>query len=520
MGDVHGQAFEVNHFQNPDVAKALAPIGIDPVRGLATLLDHKLITPGEEIDGAVCFGMLETIREFGLMEMERLGELDAVRHAHAATILAFAEASSYFVWHSTERAWGRLRIDAGLPNLRQTLHWAAALGDDGAEILSRTSSFLWNYWQTRGLVSEGRQWMELAFSSSATPDWVRATELAGLGFLRWIQNDVAGAELAIHDAIEASQRTGIHTSLGFTNMVLALIEYRREPIDVITMLKFVDEAEHWSALIDDVRGLGACNLIYGVVARLTGNPQQALELFDKAREQMIESGYEWGIATSRYFKAETVRELAETDKDCIPEAITLLHESLTQYWEQGDYWGASGAISGLACMLTHLDDQVQAATYFGAADRLMQRVGASLLPADLMTHDDTATALKTRMGAHLYDAAFQRGAENPEEAVEQAIDTFDPTTNGGRSPDSIRLTNAQMAVVKELALGFDIVAVSKRRKREYTSTMEMAARICHRLGLDHWEEIGPFAIRYGLVPPPPPQAPRVLADWVSNSENR
>jgi hypothetical protein len=234
---------------------------------------------------------------------------------------------------------------------------------------------------------------------------------------------------------------------------------------------------------------------------------------------MVATGYEWGIATSRYFKAETVRELAEADKERIPEAIALLHESLCLYWEQGDFWGASGAMSGLACMLSNLDDQAQAATYFGAADRLMQRVGASLLPADLMTHDETAAALRTHMGAALYDAAFQRGAENPEEAVEQAIDTFDPTSSGERSLESVRLTNAQMAVVKELALGLDIVAVSKRRKREYTSTMEMAGRICDRLGLDHWEEIGPFAIRNGLVPPPPPQAPRVLADWVSNSES-
>jgi predicted ATPase len=519
MGDVHGNSYKLNLSQNPDVALPLHPLDIEPVRGLATLLDHKLVTPGEEIDGVLCFGMLETIRDFGLMELERLDELDSVRHAHAATILAFGEASAAFVWSKSDRAWGRLRIDAALPNLRQALGWAAALGDDGAEILSRLSSYLWNYWQTRGLVTEGRQWMEMAFANPATPDWVRATELAGLGFLRWMQNDVPGAEASIYDAIEAAKRTGIQTSLGFSNMVLALIEYRREPIDVVKMLKFVDEAEHWSSLTGDVRGLGACNLIYGVVARLTGDHQQALKLFDAAREQMVESGYEWGIATARYFKAETVRELAETDKESIPEAIALLHESLCLYWEQGDFWGASGSMSGLACMLTHLDDRVQAATYFGAADRLMQRVGASLLPADLMTHDETAIALRARMESDLYDAAFQRGAGNPEEAVEQAIDTFDPASSGGRSPESIRLTNAQMAVVKELALGFDIVTVSKRRKREYTSTMEMAARICDRLGLDHWEEIGPFAIRNGLVPPPTPQAPRVLADWVNNSEN-
>ena len=110
-----------------------------------------------------------------------------------------------------------------------------------------------------------------------------------------------------------------------------------------------------------------------------------------------EIGYEWGAAAGRYFAAEAVRDLAEVDHSRIPEAVALLHDALQRFWTIGDFWGAGGAMSGLACIAAMQGVDQQAATYFGAAGVLMDRVGGSLLPSELMTHQETETELKARM---------------------------------------------------------------------------------------------------------------------------
>ena len=87
----------------------------------------------------------------------------------------------------------------------------------------------------------------------------------------------------------------------------------------------------------------------------------------------------------------------------------------------GDFWGAGGAMSGLACILAMQGVDRQAATYFGAASVLMGRVGGSLLPSELMTHQEAEAELQARMPAALWHAAFTAGASEPDRVVEQAL---------------------------------------------------------------------------------------------------
>lgn len=71
----------------------------------------------------------------------------------------------------------------------------------------------------------------------------------------------------------------------------------------------------------------------------------------------------------------------------------------------GDFWGAGGAMSGLACVLAMQGVDVQATTSFGAASVLMGRVGGSLLPSELMTHQETETELQARMLTSVWQVA-------------------------------------------------------------------------------------------------------------------
>jgi hypothetical protein len=54
-------------------------------------------------------------------------------------------------------------------------------------------------------------------------------------------------------------------------------------------------------------------------------------------------------------------------------------------------------------------------------------------------------------------------------------------------------------VVRELAQGYDIAAVAEHRGCGLSSTYEIIVRICKRLGLAEWQEIGPWAVEHGLA---------------------
>ena len=72
------------------------------------------------------------------------------------------------------------------------------------------------------------------------------------------------------------------------------------------------------------------------------------------------------------------------------------------------------------------------------------------------------------------------------------------SSNGSDRPPTPRLTNRQQAMVLDLAQGFDIATVAERRKRSLSATYELADRICTRLGLSEWQQIGPYAVDHGL----------------------
>ncbi len=64
-------------------------------------------------------------------------------------------------------------------------------------------------------------------------------------------------------------------------------------------------------------------------------------------------------------------------------------------------------------------------------------------------------------------------------------------------PPSYRLTQRQHSVALQLAQGYDIATVAEHRGRGISSTYEIATRICERLGLSEWHEIGPWMVEHG-----------------------
>jgi predicted ATPase len=162
------------------------------------------------------FTMLETIREFGLEQLEFHGEANDTRQRHADYFLALAEAAVPHLETSDETAWLD-RLKAELDNLRAALRWAVSRGERERGL--RLGGALWLFWFMRGRLTEGREWLEelLALADRETHRVARAKALAGAATLARYQGDHTAARLLAEQALaihrELSDQQGIANAL-------------------------------------------------------------------------------------------------------------------------------------------------------------------------------------------------------------------------------------------------------------------------------------------------------------------
>jgi predicted ATPase/class 3 adenylate cyclase len=178
-------------------------LGLDALDGLTSLVDKSLIRRSEASGQPSRFSMLETIREFGLEQLEASGDLEPVRRRHAEHFLRLATEAEPHLTAKDQGAWLD-RCEREHANLRAALRWAIDRGAAGPA--QAAAGALWRFWQQRGHLAEGRQWLEeaLVMPSGQAPTAERAKALTGAGGIAWWSDQ--GAARAFYDEALAIER--------------------------------------------------------------------------------------------------------------------------------------------------------------------------------------------------------------------------------------------------------------------------------------------------------------------------
>jgi predicted ATPase/class 3 adenylate cyclase len=182
-------------------------VGIDVLEGLLALVENSLVHTIETGGPDVRFGMLQTIREFGLERLEADDDRPATERRHAGWFLALAEdAEPHFRGPELDR-WLTV-LDLEHDNLRAALRWA--IEHDEGEIGLRLAAALWRFWHLGGYLSEGRLWVNavLSLPSAAAPTDLRARALAAAGGLAYWQHDATAVRSAYEEALAISHELG------------------------------------------------------------------------------------------------------------------------------------------------------------------------------------------------------------------------------------------------------------------------------------------------------------------------
>jgi predicted ATPase/class 3 adenylate cyclase len=386
---------------------------LDVLDGLGRLVERSLVRQVEEVAGELRFGLLETIREYGLEQLHASGEEGAMRAAHAAYVLALTERAEPELFGEQERIW-LARLDAELDNIRAALAWSTT-GPDAATGL-RLGASLWWYWHMRGLESEGRRWLDesLARRAEVSPD-VLVNALIVAGTLAVFQRDDEQGRVLLEESLVLARERADTFRIARAQCMLGALHAWR------------GDAEPGRALLEsclpvfrelhNATWTGFTLVFLGYTAMLKDDFEQAIQLMDDNLAVTQGSGWRSGQAM-----ALGALGMAARGRGDYARAASLSRAALALRWEHANLPGTAEELVSMADVAAGFGDLERAVRLLGAAARLREAHGLPGLEAYNAAHDKLVLATRMALGDKVFAEAWAAGqALRLEEAIAEAM---------------------------------------------------------------------------------------------------
>jgi predicted ATPase len=376
---------------------------------LGSLVDKSLVTTTTPLTGAVRFGMLTTIRDFGAEQLEAAGEAAGTRRRHAAFFLDAAELAAPHLRRVDQKRWlDELELEHD--NLRAALRHVIDAGDhrSGARLVAA----LWRFWHLHAHLGQGRRWSEevLTLPGLAERTGDRIAALTAFGGMAYWQADVPAYRAAYEEALAIARELGD----------------RREEVEQIYNLSFAHASqgempeaialvEQAKAMYEELgirRGVADTMWILGIIARLMGDLDRSKELAEEAVRLHREEGDRFGTSVGLYALGRVVFEEGD-----VAAARTHLLEALDYDEAVGSRTGMAVIFDNLAAHASQTGDHLRALRLAGAAQASKDAAGGQAPPPLIDIPDLRAAALET-LGEDAVAAAWEEGRAMP---LEQAL---------------------------------------------------------------------------------------------------
>lgn len=442
------------------VGNAEGDLALDVLDGVATLVDQNLLKQVAQRDGEPRFGMLETIRDYGLAQLAANGEAAIIRQRHADFFLALAEATEPELC-GARREQRLARLEGELDNLRAALTWsqtpAAQDGGNRDEMGLRLAGALAWFAHFGNHFHEVRVWLVAALQRAVKPTAARAKALWGVGLMATNQGDFISARANLEESLTLWRIIGEPRWVAVVLRELSLVAFLQH--DAMTAQRYAAESVALWRTLDSPWDLALAldNLAYPLAA--LGDMTAARMLLEEevALYQALEDA--WGLtlalnglgwiaaqqgdyATARtHLAAALVLRRAKADKWSIGQSLNLLGEVLQR---QGELEQASTLYRKYLVLAREVDDkagmvlvlsnlgtlaQIQrqderAACLFAVAATLHKLAGDAgnqtlTTPAD---QERAIAAIRTNLGEEIFAARWSEGqALTLEQAIEYAL---------------------------------------------------------------------------------------------------
>ncbi|WP_430331662.1 ATP-binding protein [Rhodococcus sp. ACT016] len=382
---------------------------------VASLVDKSILTV-EESGAAVRYGMLETLRDYGLEKLDEMGERTECRRRHRDWYLGLAERADA-EWIGPHQVDLISRLTRETANLREALKFCGREAGEGARGV-RMATALFPFWFCQGMFGEARRWLARGLAASdEQPEPVRVTALCVASHLAAMQQDfVDGAEL-----VGRAERLAAVMGDPAVDAMVAQSAGRQALYrgDLGAALEFLEGAVAPLRELPNPHRLIWALQALGLVAGMTGDVALAQACHEEVLAITRARGECEYRARSSYLLGLTLWRQGAHDR-----ASAVLNEALPLTGLVDDHYAGAGCLETLAWGAAADRQGERAAVLSGAAEALRQAMGVPpvLIPTMLAWHEECRRQCRRILGDRAFEVALAKGAElTLAEAVDYAL---------------------------------------------------------------------------------------------------
>ncbi len=434
--------------------------GSDTIARLEALVDQGLVQTLPQT-AEPYFTMFLAIREFALEELERIGENDTQRDAHARYYTAFVREMEPYSWKPQRVLWFS-RVQREYANIRDA--FAFLLQKRDFQTAWQVAASLGLYWITMGKLSEAIHWISDAGINSrprAGEDLrsgidpvVRAAAFRTSGMVHFFSADFARALEDLQESVrlftDAGDELNMARSLSYY-AVVSISAGNNKASDCF------QQAIRLGQRYDDTYSIVVSSTFLSEVMLACRDPQGALKLvmeaLDRCRQEgdlfllamvLLQAGNihltltEYRIASEYYQEGLDIHKAFPLGPSVgwfymgmgfcrlmegeIDEGRAHFLQGLAIGRESGDLSDIIGGLIGMGCTVFSQGDAAKAARLLGAAESLIQKSGYQLWCSTAVMDEWLRLALNKAHDQEWMDKEMDSGKRwTTERAMEEAF---------------------------------------------------------------------------------------------------
>jgi predicted ATPase/DNA-binding SARP family transcriptional activator/DNA-binding CsgD family transcriptional regulator len=403
----------------------------DILKLLSQLIDKSLIAVEGSAEGIRRYRMLQPLRQYGQMVLEASGEASVTRYQHALYFLGLAEVAESELKGTRQQEWLN-QLERACADLRMALSWVLEQGD--VELGLRLSSALGEYWNLRGDLGEGCQWLEAALNTKGRiPRGPTLSKtLTCIGRMAWEQGEYERSAALSEESLILSRELANVAGMADALSTMAWASLQQNELGRAS--KLAEEARTYYRALGDTAGFARTLLISGMAAAVQRDHGRAAALHKESLKLGQKLGDNFTLILSLALGAWTFLGLNDHGRarDLCAEGLEL-----SRKLQMGHLAATHLHIAAaLACVQ---GKPARAARLWGAAKTLRDaRKGASLSPVERYLYDPYIAAARAQLDKVAWEGEWTEGLTMTlAEAVEYALYFGEKSQTATRSSEKL-----------------------------------------------------------------------------------
>ncbi|MEO5664618.1 MAG: LuxR C-terminal-related transcriptional regulator [Nocardioides sp.] len=488
-------------FELDTVEEVCAGDGLD-VSDVSDILAHlsdKSILVAQRHGGVVRFRMLDTIREFGREQLDRIDDRERLRRRHRDAYLRMVERADAD-WVSSRQVEWFTRLDREHVNVQAAVDYCLTEPGELESAMRILTALYHFYWWGRGFAREGRLLLSRALDVPGPPTQVRAWALLTDASLALADGDfdVGAQRLLAARAIEATAADpGTRAMASWVEGSVAL--YSGDlPVATTAFeqgLAMLEPGHELTVRLDLLLSYSSAVALLGDVERATWCHQEFLRITEPAGESFHRAYALWTFGLFVMHQGD------------LPRAAELIQQSIALRRVLRDLTGLGWSQESLAWAESALQHHERAATLLGAADRLWEIMGRPLATYQHMYpfHEACVQTGKEQLGTEGFETAFERGAAfSVDDAINYALGER-PTTAASSEHHAV-LTARELEIAELIADGLTNRQIADRLTISVRTAEAHAQHVLIKLGFNVRGQIASWVAEQRAVDQAPPQS--------------